>query len=184
MTRPEEILKKVRVASPCPANWDHMEGDDRVRYCSLCRLNVYNLSDMPAGDAARLVSEREGRLCVRYFQRRDGSVLTRDCPVGIRAIRKRMANSFACAIVLMLSGLAYASNLGRRDSNSCESGSLIKDARARLGNVEPFRSVLDWIDPPKPAPINATTGRVVVGVMAPTWWPNHPPSNGSGGIRP
>ena len=36
-------LDNVRVASPCPANWNEMIGDERKKYCSECKLNVYNL---------------------------------------------------------------------------------------------------------------------------------------------
>ena len=46
--------------------------------------NVYNLSDMTEEEALKLVEEREGRLCVRFYQREDGTVLTSDCPVGSR----------------------------------------------------------------------------------------------------
>jgi len=73
---------RLTIASPCPASWDDMEGDDRVRFCPECELNVYNLSAMTEEKALKLVEEREGRLCVRLYQRRDGTVLTTDCPVG------------------------------------------------------------------------------------------------------
>jgi Carboxypeptidase regulatory-like domain len=68
-----------------------MAGDDRVRYCGQCRLNVYNLSAMSAKEAENLVASREGRLCVRFYQRRDGTVLTKDCPVGLRIVMRRLA---------------------------------------------------------------------------------------------
>ena len=176
MIRPDEILRGVRVASPCPASWDNMDGDERVRLCFLCSLKVYNLSEMTSEDAARLVSEREGRLCVRYYQRRDGTVLTRDCPVGIRAVRKRLANAVACAFVLLTGGLAYASNLGRRDPAANGSAPLISQARSRVGHIEPFKTVLDWIDPPVimgvPPPPPPTLGIM----MPPLPGPAHPPS--------
>ena len=73
---------QLKIASPCPASWDDMEGDDRARFCPECELNVYNLSAMTEEEALKLVKEREGRLCVRFYQRRDGTVLTTDCPVG------------------------------------------------------------------------------------------------------
>lgn len=70
---------RVEVARPCPAKWSRMEGDERVRFCSQCQLNVYNLSGMTADEGKRLIQEAEGRICVRYLMRRDGTVLTRDC---------------------------------------------------------------------------------------------------------
>ena len=73
---------QLRVASPCRAPWENMDGDDRVRFCRECNRNVYNLSAMTEPEARRVVAEREGRLCVRFYQRTDGTVLTSDCPVG------------------------------------------------------------------------------------------------------
>ena len=164
MIRPDEILKGVRVASPCPTSWDNMEGDERVRFCSLCSLNVYNLSEMTAKEAASLVTQHEGRrLCICYFQRADGTMLTQDCPVGVRAIRKRLANALACVFVLFIGSLAFASNLARKDPDSWDSSSLLANARDRIGHVEPFRTVLDWIDPRQPA---AVLGSPTPGVMA------------------
>ena len=59
-----------------------MYGDDRRRFCSQCKLNVYNLSGMTRDEAEQLVMNSEGRLCVRFFRRKDGTVLTQDCPAG------------------------------------------------------------------------------------------------------
>jgi hypothetical protein len=69
-------LDHVRIAAPCYANWDSMFGDERVRFCGQCKLNVYNLSDMTKIEAERLVARADGRLCIRYYMRRDGSILT------------------------------------------------------------------------------------------------------------
>ena len=38
------MINNIRVASPCPAKWEQMQGDDRVRHCDACNLNVYNLA--------------------------------------------------------------------------------------------------------------------------------------------
>src|SRR6478672_6863471 len=83
------VLENIRIATPCNADWDDMSGDARVRFCGKCEKNVYNLSAMSRADAETLVREKEGRLCVRFFQRTDGTVLTGDCPVGVRRQRLR-----------------------------------------------------------------------------------------------
>jgi hypothetical protein len=105
-------LRRVRIASPCPADWDAMYGDDRVRFCSKCELNVFNLSAMTRAEAERLVVNREGRLCVRFYRRGDGTILTRDCPVGLRAIKRKAKRVVvACASLLVgtaVGGLANA----------------------------------------------------------------------------
>jgi hypothetical protein len=38
------MINNIRVASPCSADWEQMQGDDRVRHCDACNLNVYNLA--------------------------------------------------------------------------------------------------------------------------------------------
>jgi hypothetical protein len=91
------LLDQVRVASPCNASWDDMTGDDRVRFCGKCEKNVFNISAMPREDAEQLLRERVGgELCVRFYQRTDGTVLTEDCPVGVRKKRRRQI-AFAVA---------------------------------------------------------------------------------------
>ena len=90
MTR-QPSLFELRVASPCTVSWDGMTGDDQMRFCQECRLNVYNLSAMTEEEARALVKKSEGRLCVRFFQRPDGTVLTRDCPLGLQALRRKLA---------------------------------------------------------------------------------------------
>jgi hypothetical protein len=84
-------LEGVRVAAPCPADWEKMVGDERVRFCGQCSLHVYNLSGMTKREAEGLVANAEGRLCVRYYSRADGSILTRNCPVGLRALKQRVS---------------------------------------------------------------------------------------------
>lgn len=86
------MLDNIRVASPCNASWDEMLGDDRVRFCTSCEKNVFNLSAMPREDAERLLAERmNGELCVRFYQRADGTVMTQDCPVGVTKKRRKLA---------------------------------------------------------------------------------------------
>ena len=100
-------LNHLRVASPCSADWDSMAGDARVRFCGQCNLHVYNISEMSKADALALVAKTDGRLCARFYRRPDGTVLTKDCPVGLRAVRARAARAAGVvfgAIVSLLSG--------------------------------------------------------------------------------
>jgi hypothetical protein len=82
-------LDGVRIAAPCRADWEKMAGDERMRYCGQCSLHVYNLSGMTKREAEALVANTEGRLCVRFYRRADGTVLTGNCPVGLRALKRR-----------------------------------------------------------------------------------------------
>ncbi len=102
------MLETIQIASPCSAEWSEMVGDDRVRFCNSCEKNVYNLSAMLAEDADRLLTERAGKdLCVRFFQRADGTMMTSDCPVGVtRNRRKKIALAVAGAGALAFGALA------------------------------------------------------------------------------
>ncbi|MBK7933336.1 MAG: hypothetical protein KA956_02335 [Pyrinomonadaceae bacterium] len=105
-------LNNVRIASPCSADWDEMYGDNRKRFCGDCKLNVYNLSGMTKEDAEALVTNAEGRLCVRYFQRSDGTVLTADCPVGWAKMKQRTkayATAVASLLIALFSGVLFVS---------------------------------------------------------------------------
>lgn len=97
-------LDNVRIASPCPANWDEMVGDERRRFCSQCNLNVYNLSGMTGDEAENLLLTSEGRVCVRFYRRQDGTVLTQDCPVGWQAVKRRVSRG-AAAFVSLCAGV-------------------------------------------------------------------------------
>src|SRR3954470_12037102 len=95
-------LEGVRVAAPCKADWEKMVGDERMRYCGQCSLHVYNLSGMTKREAETLVANAEGRLCIRYYRRADGSILTRNCPVGLRAVKQRVTRIAGAALSAVL----------------------------------------------------------------------------------
>lgn len=96
-------LSNLKVASPCPADWDAMYGNERVKFCGDCKLNVYNLSGMTRDEAESLIINTEGRLCVRFYRRRDGSILTQDCPVGWAKVKHRARLFSAAAASLLMS---------------------------------------------------------------------------------
>jgi hypothetical protein len=104
------VLDTVSIASPCNVSWDSMKGDDRVRFCGQCKLNVFNLSALPRAEAEALVQKAEGRVCVRLYRRTDGTVITQDCSVVRRALtaaRRRVSVLTASlAAFLGLSSLA------------------------------------------------------------------------------
>jgi hypothetical protein len=63
-----EFLKQIEVKNHCTQDWDEMTGNDQVRFCGHCNLNVNNLSAMTRKQALKIVRETEGRICVRYVQ--------------------------------------------------------------------------------------------------------------------
>jgi hypothetical protein len=108
MTTNSPNIEQLRIATPCPVSWDQMTGDNRVRFCDHCRLNVYNISELSKLEAQKLIASQEGRLCARLFRRADGTILTKDCPVGLRALRLRVSRRVA-AVLAAVAGIA---NLG------------------------------------------------------------------------
>jgi hypothetical protein len=108
MRRFSNPLDHVRIAAPCSADWEQMVGNDRVRFCGQCNLNVYNLSHLSRREAESLISSSEGRLCARFYRRADGSILTKNCPVGLRAIRRRLsrvAQAISAALISFFAGV-------------------------------------------------------------------------------
>lgn len=131
-------LDLIEVASPCPASWDEMIGDERVRFCQQCKLQVYNLSQMTRAQAEEFVARREGRTCVRFYRRTDGTVLTRDCPVGLRALKRRFVRATAATaglLVALIGGTALGSFFQRLLPTSLQT---------------PSQAFARWIDPAPP----------------------------------
>ncbi len=145
-TLPLGVLEQIRIASPCSMKWEEMRAvnGDRIRHCAGCSLDVYNLSGMTRGEVEALVLARRaggGKLCVRLYQRTDGTVLTRDCPVGLRSARLRLARAVtrvAAALAFLLTGAVVARSRERMVN------------MPGLSRVQPFATVIDWIRPPKP----------------------------------
>lgn len=106
-------LDVINVTNPCTESWDGMRGDGPVRFCGLCKQNVYNLSAMSSEEAERVVEEAEGRVCVRFYRRADGTVSTVDCaPVRFAALRRTARRTMAGAAALLLALLGVVSGLG------------------------------------------------------------------------
>src|SRR5687767_86991 len=101
-------IQNIRVASPCSVSWETMTGDARVRHCDSCRLNIYNTAEMTGSEIETLVQNREGRLCIRLYRRADGTLLTKDCPVGVRAIQKRVTKFAGACLATIVSFFSYS----------------------------------------------------------------------------
>jgi hypothetical protein len=155
------LLESIRIASPCNASWDEMKGDDRVRFCGHCEKNVYNLSGMAREEAERLVAQNDS-ICVRLYKRADGTVLTQDCPVGVRKRRRRRV----LAAVGVGGGL-FASAAGAMFTTMGSPAPI----EAKMGEIEIVR-------PPESFEMGqATMGEAVVRAPdAPTTAPAAPPA--------
>ena len=121
MAKFDNPLDNIKIASPCAMDWEAMIGVGRKRYCAECKLNVYNLSGMTRREAESLLINSEGRLCVRFYRRQDGSVLTQDCPVGWQTVKKRIsrtAAAFASLVFAALSGIGLANYFAKSDKKN------------------------------------------------------------------
>jgi hypothetical protein len=99
------VLDNIRVAAPCKADWNQMVGDDRVRHCAQCDQDVFNLSAMTREEAEALIRDKRGELCARYYRRADGTILTQDCPTGLRR-RGRIVAIATAGTMASLAGVA------------------------------------------------------------------------------
>jgi hypothetical protein len=82
---------------------------------------------MKRDEALALVRSAEGRVCVRFWRRADGTVITSDCPVGLAAKMKRKVRLALAGLVAMALGILGATIALRRASGT------------------PFGSVYRWI---------------------------------------
>lgn len=104
-------VDQLQLASPCSAKWRDMRGDDRARLCLACEKNVYNLEAMTRREIHALIVETEGQFCGRLYKRKDGTVLTADCPLGMRekvglAAHRLSLTVFLAAMAVVLAVLA------------------------------------------------------------------------------
>lgn len=120
-------LENIKIASPCDANWEEMYGSERLRFCGACKLNVYNFSEMTRREAENLILQTEGNLCVRFYRRADGSVLTADCPVGWQAIKRRVskiATAFASFFFAAFGSMGFANYFAESGIETREMGKM------------------------------------------------------------
>lgn len=146
--------RELHIASPCPVSWQDMAGDERTRFCSHCRQHVFDLSGFTREEAEALIREKQGQLCVRYFLREDGTIMTADCPAGAggksRPRRHRGLVALALFLALVFSLFGWLRIL------------------ADAGQDGPVRSLLEWLQPkqPQPPPAPPPPRIVVMGKIA------------------
>lgn len=161
------LLHNVRIASPCGALWSEMKpiDEDRVRFCDGCRKKVYNLSAMEQAEAEGLLRAHEGHLCVRYFRRHDGTILTTDCPIGLRAARQmvltRTRVSIGLCLLLCVALASYHATVRATTGDiATESNSVETPA-----NLRPLTGLIAMPVAPKP-PVTEVKGETELGKIA------------------
>ena len=156
MARFQHPLESISVAAPCSANWDDMIGTHQARFCGQCSKNVYNLSGMTRREAEDLIARSEGRLCVRFFRRADGTILTQNCPVGLAAARARV-KKWATAVLTTVIG--FFSGVGIFSAVEAVSGEpSVGTRRGVMGTL---------VAKPVPVNVGEIQGRMDMGGISP-----------------
>jgi hypothetical protein len=75
---------------------------------------------MSAAETESLIASHEGRLCGRLYQRRDGTILTENCPVGFSSIVKRISRVAGAALSAAISVSAFAQTHSQRATMSSQ----------------------------------------------------------------
>jgi hypothetical protein len=133
----KELLARMHNAAPCAVPWASLDGDERVRFCGQCKKNVYNISEMSEREAGDLIREKEGQLCARFYRRSDGTIMTENCPVGLRRIRN-LIRTVALAVLTPLVWIAF---IGPADAQGLVGAPV--DGGIRYGNQSVGEPVFD-----------------------------------------
>ena len=170
---PLPLLDSIRIASPCPMKWEEMraiddEDGERRRFCDHCSLHVHNIAGLTRSEAERMLHEAAGgRVCVRLFRRTDGTILTRDCPVGRAALHRRAMARVVQGVGFIACSFIAAVSWARTGGKELSS--------VRMRAMQPFESVAAWIHG---RPVQVQT----FPVMGDVCYPVPPPAN-AGGAR-
>jgi len=112
-----------------------MIGNDQVRFCEHCSLDVHNLSLMTRSQAERLIARSNGRLCVRYHHDSAGQPLTLPVRQKLHRIGRRVSRIAAGAFTATLSVTSAVA----QGSPGSQSGDLnppsVTQSRWALGSI-------------------------------------------------
>jgi hypothetical protein len=170
------LLVQIEISKPCPMDWEQMTGDEQVRYCGHCSMNVYDISAMTSEAAETLIRKHEGpnagQLCARMYVRTDGKVVTADC-VKVRFERARLMTQKMVRRVMMVTvlllgtaGALFGAAFGIRKADQIGSNS---------GHSGPWM----FADPAPPPPI---MGKICIPTPVPV--PTPVPTPAISGITP
>jgi hypothetical protein len=81
------LLDVIDIPEPCQVPWETMTGDERIRFCGMCKKNVYNISEMGTSEAEDFLQENLGSVCFGFTRRADGTIVTDTCPKILKPVR-------------------------------------------------------------------------------------------------
>jgi hypothetical protein len=147
------------LSSPCPKRWTDLVGNDRIRYCGDCKLNVYNLAIMRPAEIEALFRKTGGRLCGQLYVRNDRTATLRDCPPGRSGVLRRRIAKAAAAFLALAVGLAFRGM-----------------DRPETSGLPPWmQAVANWIEPEKPLPPAGPRPMMLGGIRCVPSTPPPPP---------
>ena len=107
-------LAVFQLPDPCAEDWDAMTptGQGR-RHCDTCAHEVFDLSYLSHAEIRALVFERTKRVCVRFYERKDGTLVTADCtPARDRRMHRLAHQALRPATWLVRVSIAALAALG------------------------------------------------------------------------
>lgn len=148
------VLGNFRIASPCDASWEEMVGDDKSRFCGQCEKHVYNLPLLTPDELVDLIERTQGRFCGQLYARKDGTVLTDDCPVGLSAKLARARRKRAVAAGAAIAALCFTA--GAAVLSASWGGCEVAPPRMIAGEMAPIE------EPVEPAEARPTVRGLIV----------------------
>lgn len=154
-----QILRDIKVDSPCAESWESMNGDHVVRFCDICRHRVHNLSEMTPRQAAAVLQTAEGRICIRYETTPDGSIKTRGRMAPIRELTAGAVRAIAsmAAVIGLTTCVGGCNATEKRATAATSKPAVVRDRspQSTIGVAAfPLPPKGEWpeLDSPPPSP--------------------------------
>lgn len=136
-----------------------MKGDDRKRFCEQCNLHVYNIAEMTRREVASLVRITEGKFCGRIYRRADGTIITKDCPVGLRALRRRVAKTAGAVFATVISLCAVV--MGQKPAKESACRPQVTASKKKVDSLPAARAIAGTVIDPNGAVIAGAKVEIV-----------------------
>jgi TonB family protein len=137
----DSILAGIVISSPCTVSWEGMTGDEQERACQLCQLRVYNISKMSHDEAEIFLRERVCQdVCVRLSKRKDGTIITDECPRSLRKARDlglKLQIRIVSSVAIFIAWLIPPSNAQDQNSGTAQGNGQAIDANGIVPNTSP-----------------------------------------------
>ncbi|HMB27752.1 MAG TPA: carboxypeptidase-like regulatory domain-containing protein, partial [Blastocatellia bacterium] len=89
------------------------------------------------------IANAEGRICARLYRRADGTILTQDCPVGLRAVRKKVTRAAAAAFSALVSLFGSSATFAQQQQPKDKSKVDVQRVLRRYGQAAIEGTVFD-----------------------------------------